>query len=443
MLKGNIPVKFDTISLHKNMSIPSEIHVYSLGIEYMRQWFLEKFEKDYFKTVFVNGKHIMDDFRQFNRQQIIKREKPALAIIPSVDYDYNRDTLDLQLGGREVLSKFTDYFDDSIIRDYDNNLFLGMNLKQVQMNFTFRIRVGSRAEQIDLYNFMKYAFRVGATQAKYVSYDFHIPYEIILNMAKHNNFEIVKSVDEKKRPVVKDVTGFLKYLNKHSIAPVLYKMRTINGNPEYFIRMDNLYTHISNLDQLSLDDGEREGQLDNNFHIEMNCILKIPAPQYYYYYSRDDIERTFKAKKEFAGLYEFKVMSPPEKNDNGWEEYVSTQWTDDSKHIDTICFKELLQNNELNQVITHNIDTGLSPRIFMDIKLFNGYKELPIKIDWENYEIVLNEDVEDEVSYISIYVDLEYVNGQLIVLNGLQNDNNRMNIEDRSKLKDIGAKTEL
>lgn len=434
MINSNQPIgrieSMNRMRLHKNISIPSEIHAYSLGIEFMRYWFLEKFEDDYFKTVFVNGKHIMDDFRQFNRQEMIKREKPALAIIPTVDYDYNRDGLDLRLGGRDILTK-TDGFTDAIVQDPDNNTFLGIRFKQVQMNFTFRIRVSSRAEQIDVSNFMKYAFRIGSTQSQYMSYDFHIPYQIVLNIAKHAGFEIIVSKDPKKRSVVKNVSDFLRYLNSHSKAPILYKMRTINGNAEYFIRMDNMYTHISNLDGLSLDDGEREGHLDNNFHIEMNSILKIPAPQYYFYYSDDEIDKFFNDRKEFAGLYEINHIAPPPRNEKGWDQYIATQWNDESRHIDSINFKELLENSELNKVIQHNIDTGISPRVFIEIKLYNNTIDIPLKVNWETYEIIVDDDMESDISLISIYVDLEYINSQLILLNTLQENNNRM-AEDHS-----------
>lgn len=424
MIKGDRPTEFEQITLHKNISIPSEIHAYSLAIEYMQHWFLSKFDKDFFKTVFVNGKHVFDDFRKFTKQDLIKREKPALAIIPTIDFDYNRDTLDLRLGGRDILTRPSSYFDDSIVKDSDNNIYLSMVLKQVQMNFSFRVRVGSRAEQIDLANFMRMAFRSGSTQSDRVDYDFHIPYEIILNIAKHAGFDVTK--DKKGREVVQDISGFLKYLNAHSVSPILYKMRTINGNAEYFIRVEQMYTHISNLDALSLDDGEREGQLDNNFHIEMNCILKIPAPQYYYYYSRDELDIKFKKEKELAGLYEFVLSSPPEKNEEGWENYIMTEWTDSEKHIDTVCFKELLTNKEINTVIAHSIKTGISPRLFMDIKWFNDLEEVPVTIDWETYTINVNKDMRSEVSSIAIYVDLEYINGQLIIIGDLDNDNNRM-----------------
>ena len=42
-------------------------------------------------------------------------------------------------------------------------------------------------------------------------------------------------------------------------------------------------------DKLQLDDGERDGKLDFNFHIEMTTSLEIPIPHYYSYYSAEEL----------------------------------------------------------------------------------------------------------------------------------------------------------
>ena len=119
--------KWDEIKLFRSLSIPSEVHGYSIGVEFMRDWFMEKFPKDFFKTVYINGKNIMDDFRRFNKEKILIIEKPALAIIPSINIDYNRDTLDLELGGREILTRPSKYYKDAFIIDPDNISFSELN----------------------------------------------------------------------------------------------------------------------------------------------------------------------------------------------------------------------------------------------------------------------------------------------------------------------------
>lgn len=403
----------DQISLHRNLSTPSTIHGYSLAVEYMKNWFLKQFDDEYFKTVHINGKHVFDDYRRFNKTELLKIEKPAVAIIPSVNFDYDRDTLDLYLGGRDLAINRVAIIQNGFLQDHDNNVYLGLQLQQLEMPFTFRIRVKTRAEQIDLYEYMKLAFRVGSTQGEDISMDFHVPSDIMLNIATDAGFEI-------KDNKVVDVVGFLSYLNGHSTIPFTYKFRTINGNSEFFIRLDNLYVHINNTDKLSLDDGEREGQLDNNFSIEMNCTLQIPIPHFYFYFTNRTIQQHYKAVKDLSGLYSFKIIQPPARNSKGWLNYLSTDYIDNSKYLSTIDFKELIQG-DLLKVCKFNQSMGLSPAIFMDIIIFNGQKQLDIDIDWETLIVTINKEVPDEDTKICIYVDKEYVNDKLLHLQKANN----------------------
>ena len=63
--------------LHPSIYIPSTMHSYSLAIQYMRDWFLNQFDKDYWKTVYVNGSHILNDYknRKGSLKQIINKYK--------------------------------------------------------------------------------------------------------------------------------------------------------------------------------------------------------------------------------------------------------------------------------------------------------------------------------------------------------------------------------
>lgn len=407
--------KWDEIKLFRSLSIPSEVHGYSIGVEFMRDWFMEKFPKDFFKTVYINGKNIMDDFRRFNKEKILIIEKPALAIIPSISIDYNRDTLDLELGGREILTRPSKYYKDAFIIDPDNNIFLGIKLKQLEMPFTFKVRVNTRAQQLDLMNYMKMALRIGATQKHFLSMDFHIPIDIILAIAENRKFEI-------KDGKVVDIVGFLQYLNGHSLLPITYKYRTINGNSEYFVRLSDVYTHISCLDQLQIDEGVRTGHLDTNFHIEMNAILKIAVPSYYFFYSKEQYDTTYeKISTSLEALYTYKNIEPPEKNKKGWLQYLSTEWTEPERFISTIPFKELFEGGPLLEVIEYTKSLGISPSIFIDFSLYAETKEMEgYTIDWDNMEIIVNREIVDEACKITIYIDRSYFNEQEYIIKNIK-----------------------
>ena len=399
------------IHLNSDISIPSTVHGYSIGIEYMKKWFLDKFDKDYFKTIFIDGKSVFDDYRRLSKKELLTIEKPAVSIRSVLDVDYNRDDVDRYPGGIKNFARRTCTYDKGFFRDYDNNTFVGMHLRLMKINFNFRVRVKTRAQQIDVFEFMKIAFKNGSTHQEYVDMDFHVPKEIIICLAKDSGFE----VDGNGK--VKDVIGFLKYLNAHSGFPFMYKLRTINGNNEFFIKVSHLFMHINCIDPMSIDDGERQGQLDNNFHIDMNCELKLPVPQFYAYYTDHTIELEKKLKRELLGLYNLSdVYQVPEVNDKRWEVLIKTDWVNDEYYLDTIEFEELLYRPDLQKLLNHTKKIGLSPEIFLDIHLYNNFKEIPIEIDWIDYKIIVKSVLKDKQSTIAIYADRGYINEQLLVL---------------------------
>ena len=296
--------------LHNNLYVPSYVHGFSLAIEYMKEWFLKYLPDINFKYIHVNGKHMFDDYKRFNNQNI-KREKPCLVITPTVDFEYNRDNLDLYQAPADIFLRRSD-FQRSFFKDFDKELYLGMQMQNLRMQFNFRVKVSTRAEQLDLKEKMNLRFRIGATQAEERSADFVVPMELLINVAHDAGFKVKQfekcdnsyvfsegleyfiinngkfmNINVTKDtfnsmvntglyvrclPTIEEPMKFLEYLNTHSLIPFSYKLRAISNHPEYYIRLSDLYCHISTRDHLSLDDGEREGMLDNNFNIDFPVI---------------------------------------------------------------------------------------------------------------------------------------------------------------------------
>lgn len=408
------------IKLNKYISIPSSVHGYSLAIEYMKSWLINTYPKNFFKTVHVGGKHVYDDYREFKKiqQQI---EKPAIAINPSLNTDYNRENVDLIQGGLDIYTRRSPYYDDRFFHDKGSNLAIGIMFKEIEMPFNIKMRVKSRAQQLDLLEYTKINCRIGSTQTHFIDMDCHVPYDIILSLAIDMGFETIKDKNSQYYHI-KDVVSFLNYLNRYSKLPFLYKMRTINGRCEFFIRIKHCHVHISCLEGVQIDDGERQGSLDSNFHLEFNPVLRFSVPAIYSYYSMAEHRIMNKEVGDIKAMYQIISVKPPETNEKGWDQYLTTQWNDDSKHIDEIHFKELLGNSDLQRVIEHTVALGLSPSLFMELKIYNGQQDLSIYIDWENFVIRVNRDVEDKVSDIAIYADLLYINRTLANIDNLTSD---------------------
>lgn len=416
----------DNKKLMSTVLVPSASHGYALAVEYIKKWFLSKFDKDYFKTVYIEGKHIFDESRKFTIDNTARRQTPAVAIIPTIDFSYDRDKVDLSLGGLDLYEEKSTY-DTCFFRDYNNKLFLKEVDQLNLINFTIRVYVDTKAKQLNLWHFMKMAFKVGLTQGEYIDMDFSIPEEIMIQLAIDNGFE----VDMENKKIIK-VVEFLNYLNKNSLIPFLYKLRCENGRDEFFIRKTGEYVHISIPDYLSVDDGDRVGHTYENFPIEMNLTLRFPTPQAYMYMSKNPqtIIRGIKMdnSENVAGIYALKFIDIPLQNDRGWGLYIQTEYKEDklTNHL-TIDFTPLFSATIL-EVIEYTKKQFLSPYIFIDIDLYDvdGIK-IKSKIDWDTF--VLDTDDDPNRNYekiaIGIYIDNSYMNEAMTTMNNYSNG--RMN----------------
>ena len=235
----------------------------------MKRWFISLFDKNPFKSIYVDGKNIFDDYRRLSAVELLKRERPALAIMPVFDWQFNNDNVDMYQFGTK-LYQTRGLYNNAFYKDSDHNSFLGIMMETIFMEFTFRIRLETRAQQLDMFKYLQLAGRIGNTTGEDVSLDFHIPYDIMIAIAEDAGFEIIPKDpnSEISYPRVKNIQAFLAHLNTHSQIPFLYKMRAINGRNEFFIRMDRMYVHVRPTN-LTGDDGERESFMSNNFALEM------------------------------------------------------------------------------------------------------------------------------------------------------------------------------
>lgn len=400
--------------------IPSASHSYALAVEYIQKWFLSKFSKDYFKTVYIEGKHIFDESRRFNINDTARRQNPAVAIIPSIDFSFDRDKIDLALGGLELYEEKST-MDTCFFRDYENGLYI-KEIDQLNMlNFTIRTYVDTRAKQLNLWHYMKLAFRVGATQGEYIDMDFSIPEELILQLACDTGFE----VDMKNRKV-KNIPGFLEYLNKNSALPFLYKLRCENGRDEFFIRVTGEYIHIAIPDYLSVEDGDRVGHTYENFPIEMNLTLRFPSPQSFVYMSKHPQTIIDGIKMEdvgdIIGLYTIKVFDIPVLNEKKWGLYLQTEYIEDEPMVGIEMDFNDLFNTTIKEVINYTKKQFLSPSMFVEVKLFdNEGLQIPVDVNWDTLKIKTADDKEYQKLVIGVYVDNNYLNESVVTMNNSAN----------------------
>lgn len=394
---------------YTTLCIPSYIDAVSLAVNYMSNYFLSKFSKSFFKSVHIEGKNTLDDFIKFSDRQLLKKQRPALSIIHQLDVSFDRERLDMSYTDLDTYVK-TCKSKDAFFADKKKGLYLGINFKQILLNFTFKIKVITRAEQLDLYNYMKTAFRVGLTKYEDIDLDFIVPEKFIKQLAKDAGFHIDSSGN------IENPLEFLIYLNSHSALPFQYKMRNMSGKFQYFIRILDITTHMSQI-ECDIDDGEKIGNTWTNFGIELRTTLRFPMPKFYTYFSYEKHDNIEYEGYNGENICESVILSKvPTTNEKGWNQFLSTEYQEDyDKDID-IDLRELFTSNtdSINKVIEYCKKRYISPDIFIDIQVYDNMKPIKTNIDWTNMKLFAPAGRVDDISYIAIYINLQYLNETII-----------------------------
>lgn len=430
--------------LYADLYVPSWVNGYSIAMEYVHNWFLSKFPKDFFKTVHVVGKTPFDDFRRFEYGDYVKRQKPAVSFAASINYDNEFSNIDLHMFGIDTYMMKTD-FHRSFFKDPMKKLYLGHVAEAMEINFTIRTRFSTRAEQLDMYKKMELLFRIGCTTTVDTDLDFHVPYDLMSDLARDAGFQI-------------DVNGtimlpyeFLFYLNQHSQIPFLYKLRYINGKHEFFIRMNNMPLYLDTRNKLDPDDGEQEGQTMNNFNIDFPVRVIIPVPQFYIYYSEGKLVNELHLQPSHGtNVYSMRVLDIPDVNEKGWTMYGTSNYLKekDEKYVKEIDISSLFVapvdtrvDISLEDLIEDSIQCGISPSTFIDIRVYTNDMmaargKLPSSMDWKRRKIILPDDVKNSYFYLIIYTEQGYINSKVIDINKVYK--NRITDSKRTKYSESG-----
>lgn len=403
---------FKEVQLNKNITVAPLHQSYALAIEYMRHWFLQKFSNDFFSWIHLDGSHVFGEMAKLDKKSVINHlsdDKAALTIIPTIDDDYNRDRLDQNLFGIDQFINTTK-IDKSFFQDPINNKYIMMKMDMMLLNFTYKIKVPSRAMQLDVQKYMKLAFRTNLSETRDVDLDYVLPYPMMIVIANDLGFEV-------KDDKIVEPIKFLTYLNSRSYIPITYKRSNINAREEYFVRVDHLPVRLLVKDVVK-DDGNKYGHISDDFGIEMQVEVRFPSMQLYIYFSREEFTN-INIGSEVYNIDNTLMMSlhyyddPPPINDKGWKLTINAQWEEEKPGDINIDLNELF-NGELSQIANYLTNKFISPSVFIDVQIFSAGIKLDTDIDWGDMKLHAYNPSDKLVSSLAIYVDLEYLNSMRI-----------------------------
>lgn len=428
---------------------PSLVHTYSLGMEYIRTWFFNRVNENTFKSIHIVDRNALDTFRHYNAIKDLKKDVPSLAIESRLDMDFYNNEDRLPDGGMDIFVNRTRKA--CFFNDPKHNIHLAMSSQIIRFNYTFKIRLKSKAMQLEWVHYLKQALRIGESQITDCDIDFHIPRAIILQVARDAGFKVEKEE-------VVEIHDFISYLNQYSYFPFTYKIRSINQHMEYFVRIMDLSMHISCLEHLSVDDGERVNMTSDNFTIEIPVNLTFTTPKLFVYYSENKHEDIFKfdeldSRYEYIALHDIVIPNIPDINKDGWKVFIKADWDifdskdeidykirnegyvrgtpeykvrfeqelqlyeDTYKHIDEYAYidlNELIKDSDVEYVHKKVKPTYINPKAYLDFKVYSVGRPIDLEMNWNTLIGRIKRPKYASRVGVVCYLNKEFVNTRLL-----------------------------
>lgn len=403
--------KHHDIQLKCSMATPSLLHVESLATEYIKNFILSRIP-NYFNTIYINEKHILDEYKRMDKTyNFISKPKPALAITPRINYEYNNDYHNDNRFGADIVINQSQ-LDTAFIKDHKRNIYMALGLEVTELEYNIKMMVDTKGKQVDLYKRILNTIPIGTTRQFKIDLDFHIPLYLMIQLANDVGFNIEDGN-------IYECTRFLSYLNSKSVLPIIYKYRRVNGINEFFVRMRDFRIRLDMTDRPSLDDGVVDNQTVDRFMIDFNIRVHIPGPKWYGYYS-DHIHNKI---IEYSQSYEESVMigeitthTIPLVNDRGWNNYLNVDYEEaDSNASPEIDFTELFDSIRMTDIIRDMVNMNLCPNDFIEIKTYNSDEELKVNMDWTTFIGKYDKPFKGITTYLALYIDTEFINNQITI----------------------------
>ena len=410
----SIDKEFDH-KLKTNLMVASTFNAYSCCIEYIRNWIFSKFPEGFFRSEHLDYSHILTYMKKFDMKGLVE-STPCINITPEIEFNFNRENIDLYNMGLNFYHNRCSYKDAFYI-DNEKSLFISCNMEVILMRFNIKIVVQYRGIQLDVGKFCQIAFRANGTQKHRLDIDYPVPTELIEQLAGDAGYTLdINNIES--------LVAFNRYLNSNSRMPFIYKLDLSSGKIKWYMKMTNVLVHIRTED-INLDQGNRFAQTHMDYNIEFECQVRFPTPKFYAYYTmiqRETIKKITQIDKSSFAIAIEDIGKIPSKDEHGWDWNLRTEYEfNTTKEISLIKskklglkieFDELIGN--LRDVIDYTKSIAISPEIFLNIKIFNFDKIVKSHVDWNTYTIFIDEPVESMKTIILVYMDNLYFNETLI-----------------------------
>ena len=128
-------------------------------------------------------------------------------------------------------------------------------------------------------------------------------------------------------------------------------------------------------------------------------------------------------------VYSINPYEPPTTDENGWNQAAITFYSLDPNEFDMDLSSIFEGENPMARTIKHDLNIGLSPAHFINLKVFAGEdiaKQVPYTMDWNTKVLSIDPKYDSDPSFervyqIAVYYDRNYIYNLETTIEGFDN----------------------
>ena len=390
----------------------STAHTYGNAIAFIQKWLIDLFPKrddgeSVFRTIHVHSKLAHKQIRS-TAHEMYKKSKPILAIRPRVDFSEDRFLKGTPLIERMSMGQlnFGPEGLNEFFFDRNHKLALKYQLNRTVMYVDVTMIFSTLMQQMNYANYIKNSISIGHP------FDLNTCFESFLAL------EMMEMISEISGIPVKDEHGsvckFLDYINAHTLGPVTYKLQGSTQTHEFYryypVVIDTL------IDQLDIDDGERNGQINDDYSIRFSIRMEFFTTGFYYLF-HDNIHKMhkpiFSDNSAIIPVYTDVLLKEDLDLRLGWSLFKRFSCTLD-KVNDSVHFESILSQS-IKAAISYHVSERIPMVELINFRIRKQGHELiegrDYQINYETYTINFHNKEYGYYTYtVFICINIEYIN---------------------------------
>ena len=392
------------VSLMSSMS-----HTYGNVLAYIQKWIIDLFPENMFKTIHVNSKIAHRQLRS-TPHEFIKKTKPMIIFRPRIP-GHDEDRF---LRGTPFIERQTDIYSrwgatnlQPFFADYTKDLVIKYQMNRTVMYVDVIVVLPTLMQQLDYYHYIENAVRIGHPFFLSTCLESFIPQEMLKIIGDCVGIPLYDEYGNTKE--------FLEYMNGKSGYPITYKLQGSTQSREFYrLYPVNIDTIITDLDK---DDGERIGQVMDNYNISFTLRLEFNSTGFYYIFSDSLMDIKLPVihpeNSEIIPVFTDVLLKEDLNLQQGWVLYNRGSYRLEDIN-DTVNFDQML-NDSIREALKYHLQNGLLVQEFIDFKIRKQGKPIhegkEYTINWADKVIHFHKQNTYCTYTIMLCLNVEYING--------------------------------